>query len=78
MFTQICWFITILATFAASFQLLFTFTAAQSAPQQAAGAAMAAAMVIVPYVFTRAVEGLGRPAAAASEAPEKLTLDLRR
>jgi hypothetical protein len=35
-----------------------TFTASSGAPQEAAGAAMASAVVIIPYVFTRAIEAL--------------------
>jgi hypothetical protein len=56
-FVTFCWIVTVLAACMAGFQLLFTMTSAQSAPQQAAGAALAAATVIVPYVFTRAMEG---------------------
>jgi hypothetical protein len=37
-------------------QLIKTLMWAESAPQQAAGAATAAALVIVPYVITRAFQ----------------------
>lgn len=33
---------------------------AESGPQQAAGAAVAAALAIIPYVVARAVDGIGR------------------
>lgn len=37
-------------------QLYLTFTAAESAPQEAAGAAMAVACAVIPYVFVRALQ----------------------
>lgn len=52
------WVITILATVVAVGVLLLTFGAAKGAPQEAAGAAIACAIVVIPYVFTRALEGL--------------------
>jgi hypothetical protein len=58
MFLSICRVITGLVCSVAVLELFFTLATSQSAPQQAAGAAIAAAMVIVPYVFTRMVEGL--------------------
>jgi hypothetical protein len=57
-FVKFCWIITALATVVASIELFFTMTVAQSAPQQAGGAAMAAGIAIIPYVFTRCMEGL--------------------
>ena len=38
---------------AGGFQLVDTFVSAQSAPQQAAGAAMAAACAVIPYCWAR-------------------------
>jgi hypothetical protein len=35
-----------------------TFTTSEGAPQQAAGAAIAAAIAVIPYVFSRAVAEL--------------------
>jgi hypothetical protein len=61
-FTKICWGITAFATLPAAICLLATFSGSASAPQEAAGAAMACAIVIIPYVFTRAIEGLAQPA----------------
>jgi hypothetical protein len=59
-FESLCWILTILATVAAGLFLFVTFSGANGAPQQAAGAAMAAAMAIIPYVFTRGVQAFGR------------------
>src|SRR5579862_8988756 len=52
------WGVTLLAALAAGFELFTTLAFAASAPQQAAGAALAVAIVAVPYVFSRAVEGI--------------------
>jgi hypothetical protein len=54
----VCYGITVLATVVAGFQLFNTFVSAESAPQQAAGAAMASAIAIIPYVFSRCWEKL--------------------
>jgi hypothetical protein len=43
---------------AAFYQIIETFTDAKSAPQQGAGAAMAAASAVIPYCFARAVSEL--------------------
>ena len=34
--------------------------ASKGAPQEAAGAAIALCIAVIPYVFTRAVEGIGK------------------
>lgn len=52
------WVITVLMACVAAFYAVDTQMRAQSAPQQAAGAAIALCLVIIPYVFTRAVEGV--------------------
>jgi hypothetical protein len=54
----LCWMFVLFTTLGGGFVMLETYLLADSAPQQAAGAAMAAGIVIVPYVFTRAIEGL--------------------
>lgn len=65
-FAKMCCFVTAAAACLAAIELFSVFASAQSAPQQAAGAAIAAAMVVIPYVFTRAIEGLApQPAAHA-------------
>lgn len=56
MYLQICRGVTIVLCCGAAIQLFDTFGSAVSAPQQAAGAAMSAAMAIIPYVFTRMIE----------------------
>jgi hypothetical protein len=58
---KICWIITFFAACAAGLMLFGTFKTASSAPQEAAGAALAIAVAIIPYVFTRAVAGLSMP-----------------
>lgn len=53
-----CWLVTAIAAVLGLLQLAVTFGASASAPQQAAGAAMACGVVVVPYVFTKAMEGM--------------------
>lgn len=67
-----CWFVT---AGCACIGLLNMGTAyaAQSAPQQAAGAALACGWVIIPYVFTKAMEGLrSLYSETAAPSPEKV------
>lgn len=68
MLVRICWGVTAAV---AAFSLL-TFGSdlgrAESAPQQAAAAAMALAWVVMPYVLTRSIEGLFPPRAKAEPA----------
>jgi hypothetical protein len=54
----VCYGITLVCCIIAGFELVFTITSANGAPQEAAGAAIAAALVIIPYVFTRCVDAL--------------------
>ncbi|MBL7872105.1 MAG: hypothetical protein JNM78_10865 [Cyclobacteriaceae bacterium] len=54
----IFWVICILACLIAGVVLFVTITISAGAPQEAAGAAIACAIVIIPYVLARAVEGL--------------------
>jgi hypothetical protein len=61
MFTKLCWALTLVGTLAAGGVLALTILTATGAPQQAAGAAVSVAVAVIPYVFTRAVEGLSRP-----------------
>lgn len=53
-----CWVVTIICCVIAGILLIDTAFASEGAPQQAAGAAIAAALVVIPYVFTRAVSEL--------------------
>lgn len=52
------WILPILGAAAAVFVIFITFAASKGAPQEAAGFALACAVAIIPYVFTRAVIGL--------------------
>jgi len=60
-FAKICWAVTLLATCFAALEFVAGTGTATGAPQQAAGAAMALAICVIPYVFTRCVEGMARP-----------------
>jgi hypothetical protein len=55
-FLGLCWVITALAACFGGLVLYLTFTEASGAPQEAAGAALAVAICIIPYVFTRACQ----------------------
>jgi hypothetical protein len=64
----------VLGSLAATITLLMTMARAQSAPQEAAGFAMACALAIIPYVFARSIdltsdklESLARRQADAAE-----------
>ena len=77
-FVKICWIITALAASAAAITFFRTVARASLSADVAAGAAMAAALAIIPYVFTRCMEGLIEPgrapvakAAAPQEAPAR-------
>lgn len=59
-FMKICWGVTILVTTFAAFGLFFGVVAANGAPQEAAVGAIVAATCIIPYIFTRAVEGMSK------------------
>lgn len=51
--------LVIIGTLIGGFTFFDSMIAAESAPQQAAGAAMAMAWAVLPYCFARAVEKLG-------------------
>jgi hypothetical protein len=53
-----CWIVTILCCAFAAIGLFDAIAHSSGAPQQAAGAAIAAAFAIIPYVFSRAVSEL--------------------
>lgn len=52
------WIICIIACLIAGLVLFQTLAGASGAPQEAAGAAIACAIAIIPYVFARSVEKL--------------------
>ena len=57
------WLLPLLGTLLGSVILLGAFTTANGAPQEAAGAALASACAILPYVFARSIEGIRGPQA---------------
>jgi len=52
-----CWIICLFASVISALFLISGLSAAESAPQEASIAAISVAIVIIPYVFTRAIEG---------------------
>lgn len=60
---RLLYFLPIIGAVVGALEFLSTLTRAQSAPQQAAGAAMAVAYALLPYIFARGmVELVERPA----------------
>ena len=55
-FVGLCWTITILCAVFAALDFLTAHT--DSAPQQCAVAAQALAIAVIPYIFTRAFDGI--------------------
>ena len=53
---KVLWWLVIVGAVVGALMLIFTSTS--SAPQEAAGAAIAVALVVIPYCLTRAVEGI--------------------
>jgi hypothetical protein len=70
---EVVWILPLLGSLIAGFEFLDTLTAATSAPQQAAGAAMAMCWAVLPYVFARAVEGLSHLGAKQAPIPIELS-----
>lgn len=58
MFIFLCWLATLVGSVLGLCVLIVTMLFSDSAPQQAAGAALAVACVAIPYVFSRACENL--------------------
>lgn len=58
---SILWLITLLGAASGGFTLLDTFKSAESAPQQAAGAALAVALAVIPYCINRALDQIIGP-----------------
>jgi hypothetical protein len=54
------WVLTLLCALLAGVGIAATALLAQSAPAQAAGAALSLGVAIVPYIFTRAAQELSR------------------
>lgn len=55
---RIVWLLPLLGSFAAGIDLVNGLTVATGAPQQAAAAGIALALVVIPYCLARAVMGL--------------------
>jgi hypothetical protein len=54
------WILPLLGSLVAGLQFFDSLISATSAPQQAAGAAMAMGWAVLPYVFARAAEELNK------------------
>jgi hypothetical protein len=79
-FLRISWIVTGAAACIALLQFIGSMNDANGAPQQAAGAAIALAIAVVPYIFTRAVEGFvadlqAKEKPSARRAPEDVRYD---
>jgi hypothetical protein len=73
-----CWIVTLLMSVFSFLMLAKALMIPDiSAPQLAAEAAVSATMVIIPYVFTRAVEGFYRASETAEEQNEDILIQLR-
>lgn len=55
---KFCWWVTLIATIGAAIFMFFGLISANSAAQESAVAAISVGMVVIPYIFTRAVEGI--------------------
>ena len=56
--TILFWVLAIIGVFVGAVEFVITLATAQSAPQQAAGAALAITYAVLPYCLARAVEGI--------------------
>ena len=55
-FTGFCWGVTLIATIISAFIMFVVVASANGAPQEAAGAAIAVAVSVIPYIFARACD----------------------
>ena len=55
---KLAWVLTVLCSVLSAFVLIVGLDSAESAPQEAAVAAVACALVIIPYCFARAISEL--------------------
>jgi len=68
--------LTILGSLAGAAVLLLTFASARGAPQEAAGAALALSLAVIPYVIARTVQGIADSSRRNREAKELLRTQL--
>lgn len=69
---QLCYIITLLATCLSTLYMIYGLNHAQSAPQEAAIAATAVALAVIPYVFSRCVQLSSDRARSIKDAAELL------
>ncbi len=55
---KLLWVVTAVAAAFGAFVFVTSTMAANGAPQEAAGAAMAVALAVIPYIFTRCMQEL--------------------
>jgi hypothetical protein len=67
---RVIWILPLLGSLIAGLEFFDSIISATSAPQQAAGAAMAMSWAVLPYVFARAAEGLSQTDARRQPPPE--------
>lgn len=65
---RLLWALVILGVLAGGFVLFATLTIAKGAPQEAAGAAVAVALAVLPYCLARAADGLAAISAESKTA----------
>lgn len=70
------WALVIVGALLGGFTLLAV-VSAQSAPQEAALAAIAVALAVIPYCFARAVTELAKPAEAPASTRARVPVDIR-
>ena len=71
-FVGLCWGVTAIASCLAALLLIVAVTGANGAPQEAAAGAICAAMAVIPYVFTRAIEAMTTSSAAVTPTAQPL------
>ena len=57
---QVLWMCTIIGAVLGAIVLVLSFVSANGAPQEAAGAAIAVALAVIPYCLARAVQEFAR------------------
>jgi hypothetical protein len=65
MFARIMWVVTFFSCLLGALVLVVGVLGADGAPQEAAAAAVAVALAVIPYCFTKSIEGMDRPVVPA-------------